>query len=445
MRKGGFYLRGLAIALVTPGSIAADVGLLPGDRVLAVNGEAVRDLIDLRFLETEEKLLLLVDKKEDGPVEYEIEKDFDESLGLDFGADNFKQTIKCANKCLFCFVDQAPPALRPSLYVKDDDYRRSFWDGTFITLTNLTETQLRRIVAQRLSPLYISVHTTNPALRRQMLGNAQAGLVLEQMRRLAAAFITMHTQIVLCPGINDGEELRRTLADLAGLWPAVASVAVVPVGLTRFQQNRTALRPFRREEAGALVRWLTAEQERFIADWGEPFLYAADEFYVLSGLEPPEAARYGAFPQLENGVGLVRLFLDEWAAVAPTLPPRLPERQVTVVTSVSAAGFLRRVVRRLNLISGLTVRLAVVENRFFGGAVTVAGLLTGSDLLEQLQPGSIGDLLIIPKVMLKKDEAIFLDGITLAQLSERLGKPVAATEGPRELVKRCTRPFGKEA
>ena len=431
-------LRGLEIAYVTPDSIAWEVGLKPGDRIISINSEPVRDIIDMRFLETDDNLCILVDKNDGNVLEYDIEKDYDEDLGVDFGRDNFQQTLTCANKCLFCFVDQMPPEMRQSLYEKDDDYRLSFWNGTFITLTNINEAQMRRIVAQRLSPLYISVHTTNPVLRRKMLGNKNAGLILEQIRRLADAGIEMHTQVVLCPGINDGLELERTLTDLANMWPAVQSMAVVPVGLTRFQKNQAILRAFRRDEAVSLMDWLTAKQERFIALLDNPFIFASDEFYLLSGQPIPEEIRYAGFPQLENGVGLTRLFLDEWAEAETSLPQHLPALQATVVTSVLGVEIIKNMANRLNQVNGLTVNIAVVENHYFGGRIAVAGLITGADLLNQVDPDSIGDLLVLPRVMLKKDESILLDGVTLAQLSGSLGKPIAVADGPKDLVRLLT-------
>ncbi|MCL2766216.1 MAG: DUF512 domain-containing protein [Peptococcaceae bacterium] len=430
-------LEGLKISSVVSDSIACEVGLAPGDRIISINGEPVLDMIDLRFLEACEELCLLVIKKDGSALEFDIEKDYDESLGVDFGEDNFKETYNCANKCLFCFVDQMPPDMRQSLYVKDDDYRLSFWDGTFITLTNLSQVQMQRIAALHLSPLYISVHTTNPALRERMLGNKKAGLIMEQLRFFADAGIEMHTQVVLCPGINDGLELERTLTDLASLLPMVQSMAVVPVGLTGFRKNRADLRSFSFDEAVVLMEWLTAKQDKYLVEWDNPFIFASDEFYLQSGFPIPEGAHYAGFPQLENGVGLTRLFLDEWAELQPQLPESTPPFKATIVTSVLGAGIIKDIVARLNRVKGLEVNLAVVKNNFFGSRITVAGLLTGDDIIKQIKPESIGDLLILPKVMLKKDEEVFLDGITLVQLEESLKKPVAVADGPIDLVRQC--------
>jgi len=426
--------RGLAIHRVEIGSIAEEAGLLSGDRIVTINGEPVRDLIDFRFLETDENLSIEVKKAGGEDWLLEVEKDFDQSLGVDFGAGGFGRTIRCANKCVFCFVDQMPPGMRETLYVKDDDYRLSFWNGNFITLTNLGDEALRRIARQRLSPLYISAHATNPALREKILGNPGAALIMEQLRYLAGAGIETHTQVVLCPGLNDGRELERTAADLAGLWPAVRSLAVAPVGLTRFRQGLHPLRVFTREEARGLVRWIALKQEEYLRDLDYPFIFASDEFYLMSGEPVPPAERYADFPQTENGVGLTRLFMDEWEEVLDGLPRETFPRRVTLATGLLGEKALRPVADRLNQIKGLEVSVKVIKNNFFGRRVTVAGLLTGGDLLGQIQSEEAGDLLALPAVMLRKDEPVFLDDITPRELARRLKTRVAVAEGPRGLV-----------
>lgn len=426
--------RGLAIFWVEPGSIAEEAGLVPGDRIMAINGEPVRDLIDYRFLEADESLSIEVKKADGEDWVLEVEKDFDQDLGIDFGAGGFGRTARCANKCVFCFVDQMPPDMRKTLYVKDDDYRLSFWSGNFITLTNLGDEALQRIARQRLSPLYISVHTTNPALREKMLGNPRAGLIMEQLRYLAGAGIEMHTQVVLCPGLNDGKELERTAADLAGLWPAVSSLAVVPVGLTRFRQGLYPLRVFTPDEARRLVRWVGLKQEEYLRELGYPFIFASDEFYLLSVELIPPAERYADFPQTENGVGLTRLFMDEWGEVQGGLPPQARPLKATLATGLLGEKVIRPVADRLNGIKGLEVSVKVIKNNFFGRQVTVAGLITGGDLADQIEPGETGDLLVLPAVMLRKGETVFLDGLTPQDLARRLKTRVAVVEGPRQLV-----------
>ena len=427
-------ITGLEIFRVEPDSIAGELGLAPGDRVVAINGEPVRDLLDFRFLEAEENLS--IDIKKVGGEEWilDVEKDYDEILGIDFGAGGFGRTRCCANKCLFCFVDQMPAGMRETLYIKDDDYRLSFWSGNFITLTNLSDNDLQRIIGQRMSPLYISVHTTSPKLRTRMLGNDRAGLILKQLSYLAKAGIEMHTQVVLCPGLNGGGELERTVADLAGLWPAVSSLAVVPVGLTRFRRGRYPLRAVTGDEACELVRWVHLKQEEFMAKMKYPFIFASDEFYLQSGEPVPPARRYVGFPQVENGVGLTRLFLDEWQEIEKTLPKEVLNLKATLITGQLGEKILGPVAARLNGVKGLEVNVKAIENHFFGKQVTVAGLVTGTDILNQVVPWEIGDLLVLPSVMLKKDATVFLDNLTPGDLTNRLKTRVATVAGPRQLV-----------
>jgi putative radical SAM enzyme (TIGR03279 family) len=426
--------RGLIIARVVPDSIAAEMELEPGDRIVSINGSTLRDFIDFRFFETEENLTIEVSKAGGEGWVLDVEKDYDEDLGVEFVDAGFGHTKRCANRCVFCFVDQMPPALRETLYVKDDDYRLSFWSGNFITLTNVGDAELERIIQQRLSPLFISVHTTNPELRKLMLGNKKAGLIVGQLKRLAAAGIEMHTQVVLCPGLNDGRELEKTVADLSSLWPAVRSLAVVPVGLTRFRESCYPLKPVTPAEAKQVVRWAGEKQEEFLASLDNPFIFVSDEFYLLAGEQVPPSGRYAGFPQLENGVGLVRLFLEEWKEVAQELPLEIDPLRVTIATGVLGAMVLRQVVARLNRIQGLKVTVKAIVNSFFGQRVTVTGLVTGQDLINQIDPLAIGDLLVIPAVMLKQDEELFLDDTTLAGLAGHLKTRVAVVRGPRQLV-----------
>lgn len=424
---------GLIIERVVPGSIADEMGLAPGDRLISINGSHVRDLIDLRFFETEENLSIEVITAGGEEWVLDVEKDYDEDLGLEF-EDGFGRTTRCSNRCVFCFVDQMPPALRESLYIKDDDYRLSFWSGNFITLTNVVDNELERIARQRLSPLYISVHTTNPGLREFMLGNKRAGLIMEQLRFLAAAGIEMHAQIVLCPGINDGLELEKTVNDLAGLWPSVNSLAVVPVGLTQFRESAYPLRSVTPAEARQIVKWAGLKQEEFLSRLDNPFVFVSDEFYLLAGEKVPPLECYAGFPQLENGVGLIRLFWEEWEEAKKVLPQEIKPLKVTIATGALGAIVLRQVVARLNEIKGLKVTLKTIKNYFFGQRVTVTGLVTGQDLIDQIDSRTIGDLLILPGVMLKQDEELFLDNLTLTGLAEQLKSRVAVVKGPRQLV-----------
>ncbi|MDA8096210.1 MAG: DUF512 domain-containing protein [Clostridia bacterium] len=422
---------GLKISRVVPGGIADQLGITSGDVVTRINDIPVRDILDYRFLATGEYLELHMTTG-DGQYVFEIEKEYDERLGIEFETP-FPGLRKCGNRCLFCFVDQMPPGMRPSLYIKDDDYRLSFWDGNFITLTNLRDAERKRIVAQRLSPLFISVHTTNPALRRRMMGNQMAGEILEQLEFLADNAIEFHTQIVLCPGLNDGDELERTLTDLGGLLPSVLSIAVVPVGRTRYRDQLYPLRAFTPEEASGVIRRVEKWQERFTRVTGVPLVYAGDEFYIQAGIEVPPADLYAGFPQLENGVGLVRMFLDEWDQIRQTLPGACKPLKVTVITGRIASGVLTRVTGILDQLPGLDVTLVPVENRFFGKDVTAAGLLTGTDILAALEDRNPGDLVVVPAATLK-DNTVFLDDLSLEELGQRLGVKVAAAAGPRKLL-----------
>ncbi|WP_073238694.1 DUF512 domain-containing protein [Desulforamulus putei] len=426
---------GLLITGVDRDSIADQLGIQPGDRLVAINDQPVRDILDYRFLCANEELVARVVTGDGEEWEIEIEKDYEEDLGLDFGEHSFGPTRRCRNRCLFCFVDQMAPGMRETLYIKDDDYRLSFWQGNFVTLTNVDEAELQRIIDQRLGPLYISVHTTNPDLRRRMLNNRHAGKIMDQLTRLAEAGIEMQTQVVLCPGINDGKELVRTIEDLSRLWPRVHSLAVVPVGITKFREGLFNLRPFNREEARAVVELIEDYQRKFLARWDYPFVYASDEFYVMAGKPIPPTENYGDFPQTENGVGLARLFLDEWELLKEDLPDRIEHnRTVTLVTGMSGEPFLRQVVEGLNQVAGLQVNLEVVKNTFFGETVTVTGLLTARDIIDSLQGKEIGDLLVLPTVMLRNGEDVFLDDLRVRDVSQQLRVPVAVVEGPRDLV-----------
>ena len=422
--------------------IGAELGITKGDQVVSINGQAPRDFIDYRFMCAEEDLELEVMKENGDMWVCDIQKDIDEDLGIRFTQDTFDGMKNCANKCIFCFVDQMPADMRESLYMKDDDYRLSFLHGNFVTLTNVTKQDLDRIVRMRISPLYISVHCTSPKLRELMLGSKKAGKITDQLRVLARAGIEMHTQIVLCPGINDGEELAKSIQDLAALHPQVISVAVVPVGLTRHRENLHSLRKISPAEAGELIDLIHRFQQEFIEKYDSPLVYPADEFYVLAGRDFPSDEMYGGYPQLENGVGLVRLFYESMKAAADKLPKALPvSKKCVLVTGASGEYVLKSVTQWLNQIENLEIEVVRVVNRFFGEHVTVAGLLTGGDVLaalKEIQVKKPFDLALLPSVMCRRDELVFLDGLTPGDLEHELGvgvRVVDIDEGAEALIK----------
>lgn len=416
---------GPVIARIRKNSIGEEAGLEPGDLIVSIDGKPVRDLIDYRFLTAGEEIALQVVKASGEEWLLEIEKDYDDDLGIEFDQAVFDHLRTCGNNCLFCFVHQMPRGMRKSLYVKDDDYRLSFLHGSYITMGNLSEEDLDRILEQRLSPLYVSVHTTEDDLRRRLMGTSRAGGIMERLRRLAAERIQFQTQIVLCPGLNDGPHLDRTIQDLAGLHPSVLSIAVVPVGLTRHRERLYPLRPYTGPEAAGILEQVAAWQEKFRAEFGTALVFAADEFYCLAGRPVPLSDKYEGFPQLENGVGLVRVLLDEFAGIEPGLPEELEERRrVTAVTGSSAFSTVKQVVDRLSAIRGLEINLVRVENDFFGPTVTVAGLLTGRDIVNSLRGRDLGDAVLIPAACVRQGETALLDDMTLAEMSATLGRPV---------------------
>lgn len=421
------------ISGVVPGSIAEDLGLVEGDCLLSINGMSPVDLIDYGFFIADEYVELEVEKRNQERLIFEIEKDVDDDLGIIFEKGTFDGIKRCKNKCIFCFVDQMPSKLRESLYVKDDDYRLSFLYGNFITLTNISEKDLERIKKLHISPLFISVHTVDEGKRCQMLGNPKTGDILKKMKELVAAGIEMHTQIVLCPGINDGKELEKTIFGLAELWPGVKSLAVVPVGITKFQKNKY-LRVFRSQEAREIIGNVSRFQAFFQKENGSNFVYLADEFYLMASCEIPPYDHYEGFPQIENGVGLSRLLWHDFVQAAKNLPRAIncPCR-INMVTGRSAEPVLKPIVERINRIENMTVNLIPIKNQFFGSTVTVAGLLTGSDIVFGLtqwrrEQKEERPMIFLPSVMLKHEEIIFLDGLTLEDVEKALKVRITVVE-----------------
>jgi putative radical SAM enzyme (TIGR03279 family) len=422
------------VAQVQSDSIAEKIGLVAGDIILTVNGETVKDIIDLSFALADEKVTLVVAKKSGGTVTIPINKTFDENLGIEFESAVFDQVRCCANRCIFCFVDQMPRGMRDSLYVKDDDYRLSFLYGNFITLSNLGPNDHDRIGRLHLSPLYISIHTTNGELRSQMLNNKQAANIMEQLVELITRGVQFHGQIVLCPGFNDGENLKKTFEDIYRLVPAALSLAIVPVGLTQFREDCYDLPGFTSQQCAETIDLIAPLQDRCRREQGSTFVYLGDEFYVAAGREIPTTAEYDDFPQLENGIGMVRNFIDEWHQCSFATSGYDQPIYIDVVCGVSAAKIIEPLVKSL-AIKNLNVRVVPVINSFFGKHITVTGLLTGQDIIDQLQClDGPRDGIILPGVALRKGESIFLDNMVPEEISEHLAVPVRIAYFSQDLV-----------
>jgi putative radical SAM enzyme (TIGR03279 family) len=417
-------MSGLIVDKVMPGSVAEELEVEPGDRLVSVNGHRLRDVIDYNFYGADDVLVLELEKPDGDLWELELEREEGESLGLTFQS---PAPARCGNNCVFCFVHQLPKGLRSPLYVKDEDYRLSFLYGNYVTLANIDAADLERIKEQRLSPLYISVHATDPQLREELLGKSGILPILEVMRELAEARITMHTQIVLCPGLNDGEAFARTVEDLALMHPRVASLAVVPVGLTGHRKKLPKLTPLTATFAASFVAEWQPRAQLLAERLGEPFLFLADEFYIKGDVPFPPLESYGDLPQLENGVGMIPLFLSEAEQVLEEAE-HLGAARITVVTGESPYRFLAEFLERLSQATGASFLPVAVKNRLFGETVTVTGLVCGRDIVAALQGVDLGELVLVPDVMLKEGEGVFLDDFSLEELEIALGKPVLAVE-----------------
>ncbi len=425
---------GVVVARVRPRSPGAAAGLVAGDRILAVNGHRLRDAIDFHFHADEERIH--VDVEREGRREAVTLERGGRPLGLELAAPRPGEIGTCGNKCVFCFIHQLPRGMRRSLYVKDDDFRLSFLHGNYITLTDLDDAELDRIVEQHLSPLYVSVHATDPTLRWELLGRPRVSAdVLPRMERLAKAGIRMHAQIVLCPELNDGAALERSVFDLAPLHPHVATTAIVPVGLTRHRERLPQLRSLRADEARALVATVGRWQERFRRTIGSRFVFLGDEIYLLGGREVPAAAAYEGFPIVEDGVGLVRRFEDGFARAAGRWQPEA-RRRVTVVTGEMFGPRLTALLGPLAA-RGLDARVTPVPNELFGRAIGVAGLLAGRDIQRHLAAlPDLGDAVLVPGVAVRDVEGVFLDDVTPADLARDLATPVRVVEpGARALLR----------
>ncbi len=424
------------ISDVLPGSPAELAGLQRGDTLLTINGEPVIDLVDYEHLSANERVTLEILKANGNQEIIELEKDDYEPLGLSFATSLMDKMRTCKNHCVFCFIDQMPKGGRSSLHVKDDDWRMSFVMGNYVTLTNLDERELDRIIRRRVSPLYVSLHASDPGVRRAMMKNPHAGDILPQLKRLSEAGLQFHLQIVLCPGLNDGGVLRRSTDDMLALYPQAQSLAVVPVGLTRHREGLTPLRTFTPEEASALIDEIEARQNEILQKHGTRFVFLADEWYTLSGRTLPAYDEYEGFPQIENGVGLLRLFEGEMLEALEDRKPLRKPKRFLMAGGVSAHTFFTESYSQL-LPYGISIDTRAIRNRFFGESVTVGGLVTGGDLVEQLKGEDFGRALLIPRAMLKADEELFLDGMSKTEAENALGTriiPVATGEDLVEIL-----------
>src|SRR6266496_2535913 len=433
-------------------SPADKAGLQPGDLVRTINGHTIRDLVDYRFYVADEELVIGFERQQE-QHEVRITKTSDENLGVLFGEEPAPFIRQCANKCVFCFIKGLPEryapvqglehGMRSSLYIKDDDYRYSFLFGNFITLTNLKEHDWQRLDEQKLTPLYVSVHTTDPDLRRKMVDGPRAGDIIDHIKRLGSMNITCHTQLVLLPTINDGEYLERSIRDLTELRPIVESISVVPVGLTKYNNmiktgDLPPLRHYTQEEAEAVIEQVKVYQREFEANdpTGDPFVYLSDEWYYLTQREFPPANHYGSYSQIENGVGMTRYLIDQWARTKRRLPKTMPTpRRITLVTSTMAQPIIKGLAEDIRQIEHAEVQVLPIVNKFFGAEVTVAGLLCGQDLLDVLEEnGNLGDLVLLPRVMLDNEGVRFLDDVTVEEFKAKVPTRVEFVRNAQETI-----------
>lgn len=413
------------IKSITPGSPAHRAGLRTGETLVAINGQRIVDVLDYKYYAYDPELELTLKEGEDQRTVF-ITKDVGEDLGLEFETYLMDRARSCANKCVFCFVDQLPRGMRESLYFKDDDARLSFLLGNYITLTNLSRRELQRICDLHISPINISVHATDPEVRKMLLGSRRGGEIMDIMKRFAEAGIVMNCQIVSCPGINDGEVLQKSMEDLAAMYPQVKSVSVVPVGLTRHREGLYPLEPYTREKAEAVVKQVESYAEQCLDKTGSRIFWCSDEFYIQGGLPLPEDEYYEEYTQLDNGVGMLRLLEVECMGACLGAPENIPVEPFSIATGVAAAPYLREIIDRAasKCHTKLNYHVYPIVNRFFGETVTVSGLLTGRDLMDQLKGKDLGTRVLIAQNMLRHGETVFLDDVTLEELSEALGVPV---------------------
>lgn len=409
------------IKYVRNGSLAEEAGLEGGDVLLRINGKEFCDVLEYRFLTSESEVELEVLKKDGTLEEITIENDY-EDLGIEFKTGLIADAKSCRNKCIFCFIDQLPKGMRETVYFKDDDTRLSFLQGNYVTMTNMSDEEIERMIEMRISPINLSVHTTNPELRVKMLSNKNAGKIYDIMKRFASENLCMNCQIVLCPGYNDGDELDRTINDLEALYPSVLSLSVVPVGLTRYREGLCPLTGYDAESSKKVIRQVCAHQDRIYKKRGFKMVYLSDEFYIMAGLPVPPPEDYEGFPQIENGVGLVASLVEEFDSAIKLVKKKKYNRRVTIATGELAYDTISSLAKRLeDVCDGLCVNVYAIKNNFFGGMVSVAGLVCGGDLTAQLADKPKADIIAIPSVMLRDGDDVFLDDVTLDEAKARLG------------------------
>ena len=415
------------IKTVHKNSIAEELGIIPGDILLQINAKDITDIFDYQYLVQDEYIEVLIQKPDGEEWLLEIDKEYDEDLGIEFENGLMDDYRSCHNKCIFCFIDQMPKGMRDTLYFKDDDSRLSFLQGNYVTLTNMSDEDIERVIRYHLSPINISFQTTNPELRCRMLNNRFAGKALLQVQKLYEAGITMNGQIVLCKGVNDGEELERSISDLTAYLPHLESVSVVPVGLTKFREGLYPLEPFEKEDAIQVLECIHKWQDKLYEKHGLHFVHASDEWYILAEQELPEAERYDGYLQLENGVGMLRLLMDEFEDAVSELSAEDINRQknltkeLSLVTGQLAYPYIKRMADVLTEhFPGLSLHVYAITNHFFGESITVSGLLTGSDMIEQLKGQRLGERILLPQNVLRSGEDYFLDDITVAEMEKAL-------------------------
>ncbi len=421
------------ISKVNPGSIAQELGIEKGDVLLEINQTPIEDVLDYHYLMNEEYVELLIRKPDGEEWILEVEKEYEEDLGVEFENGLMDEYRSCSNHCIFCFIDQMPKGMRETLYFKDDDSRLSFLQGNYVTLTNMSDHDIDRIIKYHLEPINISFQTTNPTLRCQMLHNRFAGKALEKVQRLCDAGIHMNGQIVLCKGINDGAELERSLEDLCNYYPALQSVSVVPVGLTKYRDELYPLQAFDCQDAGKVLEIIGRYRDKMWQEHQTHFVHASDEWYILAGSSLPGEDAYDGYPQLENGVGMIRLLTEEIAAGLKERKGDERERKVSIATGLLAAPYIREYVRWIEqTYPNVCVQVHEVRNQFFGEKITVAGLLTGQDLREQLRGKDLGEQLLLSSNMFRSGEEIFLDDVNVHDLERELQVPITVVDSGGE-------------